>query len=389
MLIWLGTSNVLGENLTRIYLDANGSCPPVSRAKSAVLSSIDQLGNPSSFHEEGRLLRKRIDESRHHVAHAIGAKEKELIFTSGASEANRLFVDALVNKSKITGKSLRVVMSPFEHPSLLKPVIKASDLGFFTLTIVPIDGDGQFLDDEAIASCDVLIACAAHNETGIVPNIARLISMVSPETIVMSDISQSLSRLEIPDPRIDVLTFSAQKMGGFAGVGGIVLRGRAKSLEAPWAGGGQERGFRPGTENSLLIFACGEAAREVPNLRLRHQEMRSLRDNFELMLKQKVDLKIIGKNTERLPNTSAICFINEDADALRIACDMAGLSVGFGSACSGLAPEGSFALKRLGLTLSQEKSTVRFSFPPDIRPSDIDETIHRLLHDVLTHKSRA
>lgn len=98
---------------------------------------------------------------------------------------------------------------------------------------------------------------------------------------------------------------------------------------------------------------------------------------------------IVGKDVARLPNTSAISFYQEDPDALRIACDVHGLSVGFGAACSGLAPEGSFALKRLGLSLAQEKSCVRFSLAPDTTQADLSEALERLLSKILTHKSRA
>lgn len=368
----------------RIYLDANGSCPAMPEAKFKVLSSIDLIGNPSSSHDHGRLLRALIDDARQHVAKALGAHEKQVIFTSGASESNRLLVDALIKKATAALKPLNVLMSPFEHPSLLKPVMQASDFGHFSLKIMTLDDNGGLNPSpDDISRCDVLICCQAHNETGILPDMEALIAHAGPSTLVMSDISQGFSRLAPLSDRVDVMTFSAQKLGGFAGVGGAVFRGLAKDLPPPWVGGGQERGLRPGTESALLILALGEAARLVEESRKAHAKMKALRTYFEEQLAAKANIRVVGQGLPRLPNTSAICFLDENPDALRIACDMAGLSVGFGAACSGLAPEGSFALKRLGLGLAEEKATVRFSFAPDVTREDIDETIERLVGRVL------
>lgn len=374
--------------MRRIYLDANGSSPAIYAAKNKITTLLDRFGNPSSFHSEGRHLRALIDEARHYVATAIQAQDKEVIFTSGASEANRLVVDALIKRART--QALKVLMSPFEHPSLLKPVIEASLAGYFLLNLIELDKSGQLKPDIAeLQACDVLIVCQAHNETGIIPDLGTLLPYVKAEALVVSDIAQAFARLNPPDERVDIITFSAQKMGGYPGAGGLVLRGQGKKLSAPWLGGGQERGFRPGTESSLLIAAMGEAARLIEEQRAEHQELTILRNQFEGNLLSQTAAKIIGHSLPRLPNTSAICFMGQDADALRIGCDIAGLSVGFGAACSGLAPEGSFALKKLGLSLNEEKATIRFSLTTTTSKSDMDEAGERLLNLVLTHKSHA
>lgn len=368
--------------MNRIYLDTNGSYPAISEAQKKVVQLLPLLGNPSSFHEHGRTLRALIDDARDLVAYSVNARARDLVFTSGASEANRLFVDALILKSQCEQRPLHVVISPFEHPSLLKPVLQAHDEGFFQVQVIDIDAKGHLLFDAAIKTADIVMCCQAHNETGILPNLDELLSHISPQTLVMSDISQGYARLNPPPGRIDVLSFSAQKMGGFAGIGALVLRGVAKSLTPPWPGGGQERGFRPGTESTLLIAAFGEAARHIQETRRLNQELGAVRDYFEGLLSQ-IECQILGAHSQRLPNTSAVCFKNQNADALRIACDLAGLSVGFGAACSGLAPEGSFALKRLGLNPEEEKTTVRFSLAPGITTIDIDEVFFRLKNTIL------
>jgi cysteine desulfurase len=374
--------------MRRIYLDANGSCPSLPKAQEKLLEIAGLFGNPSSSHDHGRKLRGIIDEARQIIAHNLKAKEKEIIFTSGASEANRLFVDALLEQSQKDFKKPKVLLSPFEHPSLLKPILRAHERDLILLTIFAII-DGQLqIDPHQIKDADVIIACQAHNETGLINDLDQIVKNARENTLIMSDISQAWAREPLVSKRVDVLTFSAQKMGGFPGIGGMAIRGVGKTLPAPWPGGGQEKGYRPGTESALLIASFGEAARHLDQQRAKHQELKSLRDYFEDNLRRRFRVNIIGQDRTRLSNTSAVCFVEENPDALRISCDLAGLSVGFGAACSGLAPEGSFALKRLGLDLAVEKSTIRFSLPPDCTKADLDETITRIDEKIISHKSR-
>ncbi|MCA9507378.1 MAG: aminotransferase class V-fold PLP-dependent enzyme [Myxococcales bacterium] len=372
--------------MERLYLDANGSCPPCPEAQQKIIELAGLIGNPSSFHEEGRRLRSLIDDAREHVAQALGCKSRDVIFGSGASEANRLFVDAVMLKARQECRIPKVIMSPFEHPSLLKSVLGVADQQLISLELLEIDKNGAFIDLEKIKYADILICCEAHNETGIMPDFDELLRNTNPSTLVMSDISQSFARKNtFCHERIDVMTFSAQKMGGFAGSGGIVMRGLAKNLKAPWQGGGQERGFRPGTESALLIAAFGEASRVIKRTRMQNLALEPLRNYFETELKS-LECHIIGQSQKRLSNTSAISFAHPYPDALRIACDMAGLSVGFGSACSGLAPEGSFALKRMGIDTEQQKATIRFSFAPHTTKDVIDEALWRIKSNILKPK---
>ncbi len=199
-------------------------------------------------------------------------------------------------------------MSPYEHPSLYKPILHAQDV--LLVDIMAIDAAGSLMiAPEQCGDIDVVIVCHAHNETGIINDVEKIVQQVAPDVVVMSDISQAFSRLSPLGGRIDVMTFSAQKMGGFAGAGGLMLRGKGKKLPPPWQGGGQERGFRPGTESALLLAAFGAAAAQVEaSRREATTKLRMLRDRLEQMLSQSAPIKIIGAQTDRLPNTSAICF---------------------------------------------------------------------------------
>lgn len=365
----------------RIYLDANASSPPLLEVIHKVESALSYSGNASSFHEHGRIMRGHLDQARINLAEALKTQAKEIFFTSGASEANRLFIDALVLHAQKISKILTIITSPFEHPSLLKPLLNAQVQGYFDIKILEVSKNGELIfDNKLLKTCDVFICTQAHNETGIMPKLDNILLKLNSNTIVMSDIAQGFMRLDPVSSRVDVMTFSAQKMGGLAGAGGIVLRGLAKNLSAPWSGGGQEGGFRPGTEASLLIIAMGEAALYINRERKAQQELRILRDYLETQLKASGKAYIIGEDQERLPNTSAICFFaHPDPDALRIACDMQALSVGFGAACSGLAPVGSFALNSMGLSMHEQKTCVRFSLVQNTSLSDIQQTVSRML----------
>lgn len=337
------------------------------------------FGNPSSFHREGQEQRRILDEAREQVACALNARERDIIFTSGASEANRLFVDSLRETFNDCGRVIRLAVSPYEHPSLLKPLLKMAEEKWCEVFIFPLDQKGALnLDAAVINASDVVIVAMAHNETGILPDIEFIAHHLRPDALFMSDVAQSLSRQAPPHQRIDIMSASAQKIGGYAGAGALMIRGQGRSLKPPWVGGGQEKGYRPGTEPLLLIAGFGEAASQIDDLREQYQRSKEIRDAFEATLKQHFDVAIIGEDLARLPNTSAVTFIGQNPDALRIQCDLAGLSVGFGSACSGLAPEGSFALNRMGLSIDEQKCTVRFSFAHDCSLLDLMETVERL-----------
>lgn len=373
--------------MERFYLDANSSCPPLKEAQEAVAEIVDKWGNPSSFHEEGRYMRMIIDNAREEVAKSLLAQSKEIIFTSGASEANRWFADAIIKKSLRERKKLSVVMSPFEHASLFKPMMAAHDDDFIDLFILNINELSEIdIDENKIKSCDVFIMCQAHNESGIIPNLTQALAYTKTDTIVMSDISQSYSRLDPPLNRIDFASFSAHKIGGYPGAGGFLIRGNAKSLNPLWLGGSQERDLRPGTESTILLKAMGKAVSQIDRTKAQYQAQASWRDFLEEEISKVIPVKIIGKHLSRLPNTSFMCFYKENPDALRIAFDLNGLSVGFGSACSGLAPSKSPLLTKIGIDEIMQKTCVRFSFPPNLLWEDLRTAKDILINRIITHK---
>lgn len=342
--------------MTALYLDANASMPPIAAARAAAIAALDVVGNPSSPHALGRAARRVLDLARDAVAIALGGRAREVVFCSGASEANRWLVDA----ARAAG--CRVWWSKLEHPSLARPAALLPDV---LLAAQPEEAD--------------LVCCtAAHNETGIIPDLAALLERVGKDAVVCVDAAQACGRLPPLPARVDAIVASAHKMGGIAGAGALLLRGRARALPAPWAGGGQEGGLRPGTEAVCAIAAMGAAAADVERTRAAHAPLAALRDRLERALVSAWGARALGGDGPRLANTSALVVPDVDGAALRIAIDSAGVCVGFGAACSALAPEPSPALRSLGLSVAEAQATVRLSLAPGCSAAEMDEALRRL-----------
>lgn len=362
--------------MTPLLLDANASVPPLAAARDALVRALDVTGNPSSPHAFGRAARRVLDEARERVAAALGGEAREVTFVSGASEANRWLVDAVRQAAPVLApaRPLVVVTSPLEHPSLTRP-LTASGLD---VRVLPIAAEEVVFDADALASADVVFCTAAHNETGIVPDLAALLAKVRRDAIVVVDAAQAVARLPLLPARVDAVVASGHKIGGHAGAGALLLRGNGRRLRPPWHGGGQEGGLRPGTEALALHASFGAAAAVVDEERARHAKLAPLRDLLEMQLASMWGARVLGAARLRLPNTTALVVEGVDGAALRIAIDAAGVAVGFGAACSALAPEPSPSLLALGVSPSDARATVRLSLAPDATTHTVEEALRRL-----------
>lgn len=363
-----------------IFLDANASVPVMRLAQDAFVEAVSQPGNPSSPHRLGRKARQQLDIARAQVAAALGGTDKDIMFTSGASEGNRWLVDALVEKARLEKRTLRIGMSPLEHPSMRKPLLVGQKMGVFELTVGKFAPDGSLaFPPQALERADALVVTAAHNETGILPQLEPLLAVVGDGCLVVCDAAQATARIAPLPARVDAVIASAHKMGGITGAGAVLLRNHARALPLPWSGGGQEAGRRPGTEPLALLCAFGAVAGAVEQIRQEHAALESLRDDFEArLLARWPGAEAIGAEARRLPQTSAVHLRGADGEALRMAIDRAGVCVGFGSACSALAPEPSPALLALGLEPAAARATVRFSLAPGCHSGVLDEALERI-----------
>ena len=182
--------------MKNIYLDANAQALSLQCAKEKLIDTLEILGNPSSFHYHGQKARQILDEARYVTAQYLEADTKGVIFTSGASESNRLFIDSL---SKTLTKDTKILCSIYEHPSLLNPIISLQNNA-----LCEVDFFINIYDHD-IKKYDIIICTQAHNETGIIPDLDYICAQADDNCLIMSDISQGLARLNKVNKRVAII----------------------------------------------------------------------------------------------------------------------------------------------------------------------------------------
>jgi cysteine desulfurase len=347
-----------------IYLDNNASTRLDPEAWAAMARAAEAFGNPSSVHAEGQKARRAIEEARDSIGALIGAAGGEVVLTSGGTEANAMAIFGAAGSRRG-----RIVISGVEHPSVRESAARLAASGQCELVAVDPGPSGELDPERVLAAATpgtlVVSVMTANNEYGGVFPVAALAREVRRRgALFHTDAVQAAGRLPAdPDAwGADLVAISAHKLHGPKGAGALFVR-HGVSIEARTPGGGQEKGRRAGTENTLAIVGFGAAAR----LAARRQAgdapaMARLRDDLERGILERVrGARVIGAGTARLPNTSAIAFAGVSGEALLIRLDLEGVAVSVGSACSSgtLAP--SPALLALGLSREEAGSVVRFS----------------------------
>ncbi len=357
-----------------VYLDHNATTPLSEVVREAMLPWLgERFGNASSRHEYGRAARKAIDEARARVAAAVNAHPTEIIFTSGGSEANNLFLKG----AAALLKSGRLAVSAIEHPCVREPARQLRRSGWQCQEI-PVDRQGR-IDVEAfrrlLAERPSLVSVMlANNETGVLQDIPALAAEVRASGGWMHcDAVQALGKVEVDFRRLGVhgLSLSSHKLGGPIGAGALVLDKRVE-LAPLVAGGGQERNLRSGTENVMAIVgfgvACEQAAAELIE---RAERLAALRLHLEQGLAA-LDARIFSEAAPRLPNTSFFGLDGIDGETLVAKLDRAGFAVASGSACSSANPEPSHTLLAMGVEPELARSAVRVSLGAGNTRQDVD-----------------
>lgn len=353
----------------RTYLDYNATAPLLPEAKVAMVEALDIAGNPSSVHAEGRRARAVVEAARESVARLVGAKPSEIVFTSGASEANTW---ALSQSWKT------VLTSGIEHDSVLAPA-RASGA---ELVMLPVDTDGRLKVEEiakllaarSFAAPAVIAVQMANNETGVIQPIAEIAELARAHNIKMHiDAVQAAGRMPIDFAALDVdtLSISAHKFGGPKGVGALVNRDHV-DLVPLIRGGGQERRRRAGTENVAAIAGFGAAAEVALRSLDSIGTTAALRDKLEAELKRiSPSVVVIGESAPRLANTTAVALPGKLAETLVIRLDLAGVAVSAGSACSSGKVGASHVLEAMALGPDIASGTIRVSLGPTTTDDDI------------------
>jgi len=365
--------------MDRLYLDWNATSPLRPEAAARLMEVLSITGNPSSVHAEGRTARAILDTARRDVAALVNAKDANVFFTSGGTEAIAM---ALTREWSAGGQRqvlARLLAGATEHVAVLAGGDFAVDARF----IVPVGPDGRLdlaaLQRNLSASTEPSLVAvqAANNETGVLQPIAEIASLVhAHDGILICDAVQAAGKipLDIDAMGVDALILSAHKIGGPQGTGALVLRSQATGpAGALIRGGGQEMGRRAGTEAVAAIAAFGVAA----NLTLQEMErvpaqMAALRDELESrLLSRLTDATIFGRSAPRLPNTSLIGLDGAPAATLLMALDLSGIAVSSGSACSSGKVKRSHVLDAMNVPRSLAESAIRVSIGRSTTESDV------------------
>lgn len=356
--------------LARTYLDYNASAPLRPEARAAMLAALDFTGNPSSVHAEGRQARAIIETAREQVAALVNAKPSEVVFTSGATEANAW---ALAQGWDT------IFLSGLEHDSVLAP----ARVSGAKLADLPAKPDGT-VAVEALAEHVLLTSVnfgralvtlqMANNETGVIQPVAETAAFAhGHDLLVHTDAVQAAGRVPVDFKALDVdmLSMSSHKIGGPKGAGALVIRD-GLNLRPLIAGGGQERRRRAGTENVAAIAGFGAAAKSARSDHASAARIEKLRGSLEAnLVRASPDAVIFGSAVHRLINTTCVAVPGKAAETLVIKFDLKGVAVSAGSACSSGKVGSGHVLAAMGVPANLARSAIRISLGPETRDDDI------------------
>jgi cysteine desulfurase len=373
----------------RIYLDWNATTPLRPEAREAMAGAWDLGGNPSSVHAEGRQARGLVEQARVSIADAVGALPRNVIFTSGGTEANALALTPGLRRSSGFPVT-RLLVSAIEHASVLAggrfPTEAVGTIGVTRAGLLDLDRLRAMLEGGPPALVSVMLA---NNETGAVQPVAEAGEIVhSTGGLLHVDAIQAFGKIlfDINAMNADLVTLSAHKIGGPKGVGALLL---AEGLPAPeplLRGGGQELGRRAGTENVAGIAGFGAAAKAAMAVLQKDAiRLKNLRNRLETGLRQTAGVIVFADEVARLPNTTLFTIPGLKAETAVIGFDLAGLAVSSGSACSSGKVQPSHVLEAMGFGPELAEGAVRLSLGWSTSDADVDRCLEawRKLADTL------
>jgi cysteine desulfurase len=367
----------------RVYLDWNASAPLRPEARKAAHAALELAGNPSSVHGEGRAARRMVEEARDQVAALVKTNPRNVVFTSGGTEANVFALSPAIERGRERAARDRLLVSAIEHPS----VLTGGQFSAEQVEKIPVDANGVVdlaaLEQRLIALAragtrPLVSVMAANNETGVIQPIPQAAEIVHRHGgLLHVDAVQAAGRIELDIQALDadLLTLSAHKIGGAKGAGALIRRDETLHLADPLIkGGGQERGSRAGTENVAAISAFGAAAAAIrAELTAEVEHMKALRDRLEAGLRATTpEAVIFGSVAERLPNTMLVSMPGAKAETLVIAFDLDGIAVSSGSACSSGKVAPSHVLAAMGIPPELARGAIRISTGPATTEAEID-----------------
>ena len=355
--------------MSRIYLDHAATTPMVPEAVEAMTRELSRIGNASSLHASGRSARRVVEESREAIAAQVGARPTELIFTSGGTESDNLAIKGAFWTSAEAGRR-RVVTSTIEHHAVLDSVAWLGHSSAAEVSWVPVDSSGR-LDMAAFtnavdARTGLVSVMWANNEVGTLQPVHEIAATAAERgAISHSDAVQAVGHIEVDfaATRLDMLSFTAHKLGGPYGIGALLAR-RELHLAPILHGGGQERDIRSGTLD-VAATAGFAVAVELATCNRAREEQRVCDLRTELVgsvvaaIPEAVPYG--AADSHRLPGIANIGFPGCSADAILMLLDAGGIDCSTGAACSAGVSQPSHVLLAMGCSETEARSALRFS----------------------------
>ena len=347
-----------------VYFDHNSTTAPDERVLEAMLPFLNgEYGNASSRHEFGTRARKAVNRAREQVASLVNVQASQVVFVSGGTEANNLFIRGAAAYLKPT----QVVVSGIEHPCVAKPAQDLARQGW-KLRVLAVASNGMVdlsdVDAALTQPTGLVSVMLANNETGVIQPVAEIAAKARVKRAWMhTDAVQALGKIPVDFEALGVhaMTISAHKIYGPKGTGALVVDKRLE-LKPIIHGGGHEMGLRSGTENVPAIVGFG-AACELASERMDQisRHVQALRDRADQGLSA-LGAVIFGQGAPRIPNTTYFAVPNIDGETLVIELDKAGFAVASGAACSSTSTEPSATLLAMGVAPELARGAVRVSF---------------------------
>jgi len=357
-----------GEARKRIYFDHNATTYMRREVLDAMMPFfIDRFGNASSLHLFGQEAREAVEEAREKVAKLINSEPEEMYFTSGGTESDNLAIRGVL-KARRDVNPPHVITSLIEHSAVLN-TCKSLESDGVEVTYLNPDSNGVIRPElvrDAIKDNTVLISIMlANNETGVIQPVEEISAIAREKGITFhTDAVQGVGKIPVDVEKlgVDLLAMSAHKFYGPKGIGALYVR-RGTKIEPVYTGGGHERGMRSGTENVPAIVGLGEAARiSGEEISEEMVKLRALRDRLEDGVLEKIDdVIILGRDANRVPNTSSILVKGIEGEAITLNMSVKGFGLSSGSACSSDEPGPSHVITAMGVDPIYAQGSVRVS----------------------------